>query len=101
MGGLNYNAISKPVRIPHKGGPAHTQAPSKNPFWSVLQIYNIDVAFLPRSAVQEKRTCNLFFNFVKSRIIMEEKTMKEKVKIYAAVKFPNGYKGQPKIMEMT
>jgi|TARA_R100001460_G_scaffold20910_1_gene42973 hypothetical protein len=32
---------------------------------------------------------------------MEEKTMKEKVKIYAAVKFPNGYKGQPKIMEMT
>ena len=35
------------------------------------------MAFVQRSAVQEKRTCNLFFNFVKSRIIMEEKTMIE------------------------
>ena len=35
------------------------------------------MAFVPRFAVRGKWTCNLFFNFVKSRIIMEEKTMIE------------------------
>ena len=43
VGGLIYNRFFGSVRI-HWVGPPALKPPRKNPFWSVLQIYNIDTS---------------------------------------------------------
>ena len=49
------------------GGPAHTQAPRKNPFWSVLQIYNIDSGFCATVPGPGKMDLQSIFKFRKVR----------------------------------